>query len=45
MFTGIGSNRTDILLAGGLTIAILSIMTDLLLSTVQAYVCRNLYTV
>lgn len=45
VFTGIGSNRTDILLAGGLTIAILSIMTDLLLSTVQAYVCRNLYTV
>lgn len=45
VFTGIGSNNTTILLAGGLTIAFISILTDLLLSTAQAYICRNLYTV
>lgn len=45
VFTGIGTNKAPILLAGGLTIAVLSILTDLLLSTLQAHVCRNLYTV
>ena len=45
VFTGIGANKAPILLAGGLTIAVLSILTDLLLSTLQAHVCRNLYTV
>ena len=45
VFTGIGTNKASILLAGGLTIAILSILTDLLLSTLQAHICRNLYTV
>lgn len=40
VFTGLGVNRSDILLVGGLSIAIMSITTDLLLSIVQSRVSR-----
>lgn len=42
VFTGIGVNRADILLLGGLSIAVMSIATDLILSMVQSYVGRFL---
>jgi osmoprotectant transport system permease protein len=37
VFTGLGVNRTDILLLGGLSIAIISISTDVILGIVQKY--------
>lgn len=40
VFTGLGVNRGDILLVGGLSIAVMSITTDLVLSIVQTRVSR-----
>jgi osmoprotectant transport system permease protein len=40
VFTGIGVNRTDILLLGAISIAIISIATELILSIVQSFVGR-----
>ncbi len=42
VFTGLGMNRTDILLVGGLSIAFLSIAVDILLATAQAAIGRLL---
>jgi osmoprotectant transport system permease protein len=42
VFTGLGMNRTDILLVGGLSIAFLSIVVDILLAGVQTAIGRLL---